>query len=400
MTEVLFNNCHLFTGNSEKLLDQAWFLVNQEDGKIMDLGTSQQPAAEQTVNLAGKYVMPGMINAHTHMMMNALTNKLYYLSETEVTLQALANLKESLKAGITYVRDCGCAFNVDIKLTKLRQSHPFVGSRIMPSGQPMCMTGGHADFTEGEHGEAIWGRLVDSPDQMRHAVRENFKEGAKNIKVMATGGVMSATDQIDDTELSVEEMKMAVEEAHAKHMTVAAHAEGSKGIHNALLAGVDSIEHGHYLSHDDVELMKEHGTYLVPTLVSGIVIPKYGQGKLPQYMLDKEDQILDDFIANVGYAMRHGVKIAMGTDAGTPFNQFKESPVELELMAKHGLTNFQSLQAAGIGAASLMGIEKDYGTLEIGKVADFLVLDDNPLVNIKAVQQTDKQVYLGGQKQF
>lgn len=400
MTEVLFNNYHLFDGTKEAVVDDAWLQVNQDDGQITAIGTGQAPQADQIIDLEGKYVMPGLINAHTHMMMNALTNKLYYLSETEVTLQALANLKESLKAGITYVRDCGCAFNVDIKLKKLRKNHPFVGSRIMPSGQPMCMTGGHADFIEGENGEAVWGRLVDSPDEMRHAVRENFKEGAQNIKVMATGGVMSATDQIDDTELSVEEMKMAVKEAHSKHMTVAAHAEGGKGIHNALLAGVDSIEHGHYLSHDDVELMKENGTYLVPTLVSGIVIPKYGKGKLPQYMLDKEDQILDDFITNVGYAMSHGVKVAMGTDAGTPFNQFKEAPVELELMAEHGLTNFQSLQAAGIGAATLMGIDHDYGTLEKGKIADFLVLDENPLTNIKAVQQVDKQVYLGGKRQF
>ncbi|WP_367342017.1 amidohydrolase family protein [Limosilactobacillus sp.] len=400
MTKLLFDNFQLFAGTKEKIVDNAWMVVDQNSGQITAIGTGATPQADQVVDLHHQYVMPGLINAHTHMMMNALTNKLYYLSETEVTLQALANLKESLQAGITYVRDCGCAFNVDIKLMKLHHAHPFVGSRIMPSGQPMCMTGGHADFTEGEHGGAVWGRLVDSPDEMRHAVRENFKEGAQNIKVMATGGVMSATDQIDDTELSVEEMKMAVEEAHSKHMTVAAHAEGGKGIHKALLAGVDSIEHGHYLSHDDVELMKEHGTYLVPTLVSGIVIPKYGKGKLPQYMLDKEDQILDDFISNVGYAMSHGVKIAMGTDAGTPFNQFKEAPVELELMAEHGLSNFQSLQAAGIGAASLMGIDKEYGTLEKGKMADFLVLDDNPLTNIKAVQQVDKQVYLGGKKQF
>lgn len=400
MTKLLFDNFQLFAGTKAEVADNAWMVVDQDSGKITAIGTGATPQTDQVVDLHHQYVMPGLINAHTHMMMNALSNKLYYLSETEVTLQALANLKESLKAGITYVRDCGCAFNVDIKLMKLRHDHPFVGSRIMPSGQPMCMTGGHADFTEGEHGGAVWGRLVDSPDEMRHAVRENFKEGAQNIKVMATGGVMSATDQIDDTELSVEEMKMAVEEAHSKHMTVAAHAEGGKGIHNALLAGVDSIEHGHYLSHDDVKLMKKQGTYLVPTLVSGIVIPKYGKGKLPQYMLDKEDQILDDFISNVGYAMSHGVKIAMGTDAGTPFNQFKEAPVELELMAEHGLSNFQSLQAAGIGAASLMGIDKEYGTLEKGKIADFLVLNDNPLTNIKAVQQVDKAVYLGGKKQF
>ena len=371
MTQTLYKNFKLFDGNKFKIQENAWFVVDNESGKITKLGFNESPDMENAVDLKNKYVMPGLVNAHTHIMMNPQTNKLNYLSEAEVTFTALKNLKELLKSGVTYVRDCGCAFDVDIKLRRLQDEGQLGGTEIMPSGRPMSMTGGHGDFTEGLDGETTWGNLVDSQDEMRKAVRREFKLGAKNIKVMATGGVMSATDQIDDTELTEEEIATAVEEAHSKHMTVAAHAEGANGIHNAVVAGVDSIEHASYITDEDIEQVLKKGIYVSPTLIAAYTIPEYGEGKLPQYMLDKANAFIKDFYERIGACVKAGVKLTLGTDAGTPFNDFKDTAKELELLTTVGATNEQALSAS-INSSKLMGIDDEYGTLEVGKMADFL----------------------------
>lgn len=396
MAKVTYKNFNLFDGVHENVKKNASFTVDEETGRLVEKNSE-----DKVVDLKGKYVMPGLINAHTHMMMQPQSNKLEYLSEAEVTFSAIENLKELLRSGVTYIRDCGCAFDVDIKLAKLQQEgQNVVGPQILPSGRPMSITGGHGDFTEGWDGDTTWGYLTDSPDEMRKAVRKAFKYGARNIKVMATGGVMSATDQVDDTELSYEEIKTAVEEAHSKHMTVAAHAEGAKGIHNAVKAGVDSVEHGSYVTDEDIELMLKQGTYLTPTLIAAYTIPKYGQGKLPQYMLDKTNVFIKDYFERIGAAIKAGVKISFGTDAGTPFNGFKDTPFELQLLTEVGATNVQALFAASQNSAKLLHIDQDYGTLETGKFADFLVLDSDPVADVKAVQQADKDVYQHGVKVY
>lgn len=237
-------------------------------------------------------------------------------------------------------------------------------------------------------------------DDVRKAVREQFKKGAENIKLMATGGVMSQGDQIDDTELSLEEMKMAVQEAHSKHMTVCAHAEGRLGIHYAVMAGVDSVEHGFYLSDEDIELMKEQGTFLSPTLIAGHQIVEYGKEKMSDFSYQKMCDHVDAFYEHVGNAIKSGVKLALGTDAGTYCNTINDTPKELVELTRAGATNFQALRAAGLGSAELMKVDDEYGSLEPGKYADFLVLKENPLENVSAVRQEDKQVYQHGVRKF
>lgn len=395
---TIFKNANLFDGKNPELQKNMWLEIDDVSGKVTEMGSGIAPEAERTVDVQGKYLLPGLINAHTHIMMNPVTNKLEYLSETEATVTALNNLHDLLKSGVTYIRDCGCAFDVDVKLAKLQQEGVLGGTEILSSGRPMSMTGGHGDFTEGIYGEATWGHLTDSEDAMRKAVRQEFKRGAKNIKVMATGGVMSATDEVDDIELSLAELKVAVEEAHSKHMTVASHAQGNKGIQNSLDAGVDSIEHGIYVDEKQAAFMKDNNIFLVPTLNAPSAISQYGREKLPDYMLRKNDLVKSDFFKNVSMAIKKGVKVVVGTDAGTPFNYFNNGTWnELELIVKLGASPVQALFGATKYAAELLKIDDFYGSLAKNKYADFLILDDNPLENINAIESI-KSVYKKGKK--
>lgn len=401
MTKTAFVNCNLFVGDREQLLNNAWFVVDNETGKLTAKGTGKlNVAVEQQVDLDGQYVMSGLINAHTHVGLVNVAKDHYPETETLVTYKALKDLKNGLKGGVTYIRSCGVPFDVDVKLKNMRNDYPFEGPGMRPAGMPISILGGHADQPLGENHELNASHLVNSPDDVRKAVREQFKKGAENIKLMATGGIMSQGDQIDDTELSLEEMKMAVAEAHSKHMTVCAHAEGRLGIHYAVVAGVDSVEHGFYVSDDDIELMKQQGTFLSPTLIAGHQIAVYGKGKMTDFSYQKMCQHVDAFYAHVGKAIKAGVKLALGTDAGTFMNPLESTAKELTELVRAGASNYQALHAAGLGSAELLQIDDEYGSLEEGKYADFLVLKDNPLRDVAAVEQADKQVYQHGVRKF
>ena len=340
MPKTLYTGMNLCDGNEIVNKTDSWMLVG-DDGRIESIGTGADamPAADATVDLTGKYVMPGLINCHVHTMGDALDPRLTMFSETEVAYRSIKNLHRAISCGITTLRECASAFSVDCKLASLQRKGELADvPTIVPSGRPMSIIGGHGDMLEGLEGESNLGHLVSSPDEMRKAVREEFKLGAKNIKLMSTGGVMSPNDRVDDTELTVEEMKVAVEEAHHKHMTVCAHAQGTEGVHNALVAGVDSIEHGSLISEDDMRLMVANGQYLVPTLLPCWAITEYGEGKIPQYMIDKNKGFGHRFFDNIAKAASLGVRIAMGTDAGTPFNDLTDTPHELVLMREIGCT--------------------------------------------------------------
>lgn len=397
MAVKTFTNFTLFDGTGDKNEKDAWFSVDTESGKLVDRGTGTAPKSEETIDLNGEYVMPGFVNVHTHITVDPddLGGGLGHdLSESEAAVFGFENLQKLLKSGVTYIRECGTAFDVDIKLKKLQKVGRLPKTpHMMASGQAYSMTGGHGD---GAH----MAYLVDSPDEMRKAVRQGLKNGFEAIKMMATGGVMTPGDFMDDPQLSVEEMRTGVEEAHHKGVIVAAHAEGNPGIQNALDAGVDSIEHGFYLTEKEAEQAIKQGTYVTPTLIAEWAIPAFGKGLLPDWEVKKAEDALDDTYENFKRAFKQGVKFTCGTDAGTPLNGFDKTPDEFELLTKIGMTTAEAYHCSTKNSVALCGIQDEYGTLEVGKFADFQVLKKDPLADVKNVKQEDKQVFLGGERQF
>lgn len=334
--------------------------------------------------------MPGMINCHVHITMEPVGDPFSFMAKESVTKAALrgaANLKKQLKSGVTFFRDLGAPSGIDIDLRNAVNEGIIEGPEFLVAGKVLTMTGGHG-----------WsmGRECDGRDEVRKAAREQLKAGADIIKIMATGGVMTPGVEPGSPQLTIEEMEVAIQEAHKAGKKTATHAQGTTGIKNAILAGIDSVEHGIFLDDEVIELMLERGVYLVPTLVAPYHIVKNGVAAgIPEYAVKKSEYVMEAHMESFRKAKEAGVKIAMGTDAGTPFNSHDKTPLELKLMVQCGMTPMEAIVASTKTAAELLGIEKGYGTLEAGKAADFLVLKENPLENLDTLFDLEA-VYKGG----
>jgi len=268
------------------------------------------------------------------------------------------------------VRDLGASDGVAIAVRDAVARGEHAGPAILPAGRALCMTGRHGFFI---------GRETDGPWDARKGVREQRKAGATVIKLIATGGVLTKGAVPGQSQLSEEEMRAAVEEAHTHRMVVGAHAIGTAGINNALRAGVDSIEHGHLLDDESIALFKERGAYLVPTLAAVERIYENAKtGAQPDYVVRKASEIYERMADNIGRAWRAGVTIAGGSDAGTPYNYHQAYAYELELMVTMlGMTPQQALTAATRTAAEL---------LRIDPAGDLLLLDADPGADIRALR--------------
>jgi len=387
MTKTLYKNAHVFSGKKDHFEDHFDFMVDETTGTF-----TQEQQADQVVDLKGRYVMPGMINAHTHIVFDPYAKLLQAEpaepSTPKTTVLALKNLKSLLSDGVTYIRDVGSEDDIDIELAKLERKDRLLSPGIIASGNALTMTGGHS---------CTHGFEVDGADEVLKYTRFLLKKGVNNIKLMATGGVSYDGETPYDIQLTEAELKAAVEQAHYKGKTACAHAQGTKGIQNALRAGVDSVEHAIYLDEETVDMFLQKGAYIVPTLVAPWAINQNTE-LLPSYMVEKSLAMAEAHMESIQMAVKAGVPLAMGTDSGTACNNFDtHSSFELELMVSAGATNLQALQAATINAANLLQIDKQVGTIETDKLADFIILEDNPLEDIKHLQ-AEKMVYKKGQK--
>jgi len=356
-----------------------------EGGKIASVGGPHPGGEAEVIDLQGRTLMPGLIDCHVHLTFSGEPPEVERAATVPVpdlAWTAAVAARETLDGGITTVRDVGARAGVAIRLREAIAAGRVPGPRVRAAGSIICMTGGHGWFI---------GREADGPDDVRRAVREQLKAGADCLKFTATGGGM--TPGVDPRASSFTEAELAagVDEAHKAFRRAAAHAQGNAGIKNAVRAGIDSIEHGVYLDDEVVEEMLRRGTFLVPTLVAPAMIARHGTSAgIPDYVVTKASGVLEVHRESFRKAARAGVRIAMGTDAGTPFNRHGANVQELALMVECGMSPADTIVAATRSAAELLDLLEVTGTVEPGKSADLLIVDGDPLTDIRILGDRDR----------
>jgi imidazolonepropionase-like amidohydrolase len=353
-----------------------------DGGRIAVVGAAPERAGAEVIDLDGRTVLPGLIDCHVHIAFNGDPDevaRIPTMPTAALAWQASENARRTLEAGFTAVRDLGTRDNVAIHLRDEIAAGRLPGPRLRAVGAIVCITGGHGWFV---------GRQADGVDEVRKAVREQLRAGADCIKFTATGGVMTPGVDPRSASFTEEELRAGVEEAHKAFRRAAAHAQGTSGIKNAVRAGIDSIEHGIFMDDEVLEEMRSRGTFFVPTLVAPENIVRFGlDAGIPRYAVEKSEQVREVHRESFQKALRAGVRIAMGTDAGTPFNRHGENAQEIALMVDAGMAPADALFASTRNAAELLDILDDAGTLEPGKRADLLIVDGDPLADVRVLQR-------------
>lgn len=385
---MILNNVRLIDGRGRVWKRAA---IRIEGDRIADVTDAVMDTADtETLDLAGKTVIPGLINCHTHLCLDGSPDPdaaWKHRSLTENVLVAARHAEATLRAGITTVRDLGGCEGVDLGLKKAIDDGLIPGPRMLVSGLVLCMTGGHGHFM---------GREVDGPDEARKGAREQLKAGADVIKVMATGGVMTPGVEPGSAQLTYEELRAAIEEAEKAGKLTATHAQGTSGIKNAIRAGIDSIEHGFFLDAEAIDMMLERGTFFVPTLAALYHIIEGGvESGIPAFMVKKSERASDAQLDSFRRAHEAGVRIAAGNDGGTPFNTSDNLARELECMVAAGMSPAEALATAHSAAAELLRLADQIGAVGPGKLADLVVLDADPLADISALRRVHLVIKAG-----
>jgi imidazolonepropionase-like amidohydrolase len=387
---------HLFDATTDNLRDNIVLVIQGE--RISRVGSAaeiQVPAGAEVIDLSRAWVLPGLIDCHTHLSYRA--DQYDPINEVKLTpfdygFYAVVNASRTLQAGFTSVRDVSSPPFLAVDLRRTIDEGFVPGPRVVASGPGISITGGHGDmngFAPAVSNEMYPAEkdfaIADGPGEMRHVVRAQVKYGVDVIKILATGGVLSEGDKPGAEQLTYDEMKVAVEEAHRTGRKVAAHAHGTEGIKDAVRAGVDSIEHGSLLDAEGIELMKSHGTYLVADIYNDdYILGKAVEFGLPKENVDKEKMVGRLQRENFAKAVAAGVKVAFGTDAGV--YPHGDNAKQFHYMVKFGMTPAAAIRAATSSAADLIDRAKDVGTLEAGKYADLIAVSSSPLDQVETLE--------------
>ena len=352
-------------------------------------------AGDTLIDLKTSTVMPGLMDMHTHLSSEFSPqsySERFYVNTPEATLRAAMFAKKTLMAGFTTVRDLGDSGGITVGLREAIKKGWVQGPRIYTAGKSIATTGGHADPTnglvpkyQGDPGPSEG--VVSGPDEARKAVRQRYKDGSDLIKITATGGVLSLASSAENPQFTDAELKAIVETARDYGFRVAAHAHGAEGMKRAIRAGVNSIEHGTFMDDEAMDLMIKNGTWYVPTIIAGKWVTEKAKidGFFPAIVRPKAAAVGPKIQATFAKAYKAGVKVAFGTDTGV--SAHGDNAKEFAYMVEAGMPPMAAIQSATISAATLLGVEKDFGSVEKGKFADLVAVDGDPLKDITLLQK-------------
>jgi imidazolonepropionase-like amidohydrolase len=385
---------NLIDGKNKEVLSQVTIVVEGNKIISVDKGLTKPGKDDKLIDLSKKTVMPGLIDMHVHIESETSKDALvkrFTQNEADIAFQSTVYAKRTLMAGFTTVRDCGGS-GVNISIRNAINQGIVIGPRIFTTGKSIASTGGHADPTNGSRKDLMGDPgpkegVINGPEDAYKAVRQRYKDGSDFIKITATGGVLSVAKDGSGPQFTQEELNAIVTAAKDYGFHTAAHAHGAEGMKRAVLAGITTIEHGTLMNDEVMGLMIQKGTWHVPTIIAGRSAAEYA--KIPGYyhplVAPKAIEIGSKIQENFAKAYKKGVKIAFGTDAGV--YPHGENAREFGYMVEGGMPAIEALLCAMQVNANILGMGDKLGSLEKGKIADIVAVDENPLTNIKTMEK-------------
>lgn len=378
--QTLLTNSKIFIGDGNVINNGCVLIDGQRIIKVID-GKAPDAKNARKIDLSGNFLFPGFIDSHVHLCLDGSADPVQSakkMSLPMIAISAATNAHKTLLAGVTTVRDMGGIGYADIAIRDAIKDGLIEGPRVMASGRLICMTGGH--------GWQIGGREADGPEEIRKAVREQIKSGCDVVKLMATGGVLTPGADPEAYQLNYNELKAGIEEAHKSGKKVATHAQGTIGILNALKAGIDSIEHGCFLDDEAGRFMAKNKIPLIPTLTAvHAIISQEKDAGIPEFIVEKIIRVQPHIANSLRIAKEAQIPVAMGTDAGTPYNVHGKNLMEIILLTKNGYQPREAFRAATQISARVLGLDHKIGTIQEGKLADLVAIKGNPLEDIDSL---------------